>query len=169
MTNSQLIEKTAKRSLICKESTALVLQACFDIIRESLVNGDNWGHVRIDGFGTFYGSHMRAHKGKSPLLPGEDVEFKEKFRPRFSPTSSFNRDVMEGRHYDEPIHKAFQPFENLTERAQNIVDPRTKCEKLRKRLERRYQIQCEAAARGRATHQANLLRKKAEKNQTDLP
>ena len=91
MNTKQLIALTVKRSGICQATVEQVLPACFDIIRETIVTGQNRGSVLLPGFGTFYAQKRKINVA-DPKNPGQRIQG-YRLAPRFMPTTGFRADV----------------------------------------------------------------------------
>ncbi|MGH7933625.1 MAG: integration host factor subunit alpha [Candidatus Binataceae bacterium] len=63
MTKADLVELIYERVGSSKKEAGEVVEAVFDIIRESLRRGEK---VKISGFGTFTVNHKRARRGRNP-------------------------------------------------------------------------------------------------------
>ena len=148
MNSRQLIDETIRRSGVCRQTVEYLLPICFDIIRETVVTGENDGRVCINGFGTFYSSNTGTRTVISPLLPGQILKVPKKVRPRFSPTSGFFNDLESRIH--NPTSMPFQQPLGFTERARNYIDPRTEDPKKQQTLERRHTRQRQALSDARA-------------------
>ena len=81
MNKTELIAAVAERSGHTKHDTAIMMDAVFTVIEESLLNGSE---VKVPGFGKFAVKHREARVGKDPRT-GEEKEFPAKtvavFRP----------------------------------------------------------------------------------------
>lgn len=92
MTHKQLITFVSQRSGVCTATVGQVLPAVFDIIRETVITGQNHGTVRLDGFGTFYAQNRKTNLA-DPGHPGQRIRG-YKLTPRFSPVLSFKEEVL---------------------------------------------------------------------------
>ena len=75
MTKTELIAKTAGKAGLAKKDVAGVVNALFEVIKESLKNGEE---VRITGFGSFKVVERAARKGKN--LQTSDMSLTYGFR-----------------------------------------------------------------------------------------
>jgi DNA-binding protein HU-beta len=79
MNKSELIEKVAQSAELNKAAAARAVEATFNIIAESLKNGDS---VTLSGFGTFSVSSRKARTGRNPRT-GEPIMIAASRSPRF--------------------------------------------------------------------------------------
>ncbi len=63
MNKTELIAAVAERSGHTKHDTAIMMDAVFTVIEESLLNGSE---VKVPGFGKFAVKHREARVGKRP-------------------------------------------------------------------------------------------------------
>lgn len=80
MNKTEIIAAAAERTRIDKRTTADIANAIFDIIKESLVEGDP---VRIAGVGNFGVKHLAARQGKNPKT-GEPLDVAARIKVTFS-------------------------------------------------------------------------------------
>ena len=70
MTKADIIENTYEKVGISKKETAKVVQSIFDIIKETLEDGEN---VKVSGFGNFMVRQKKTRRGRNPQT-GEEIE-----------------------------------------------------------------------------------------------
>jgi DNA-binding protein HU-beta len=70
MTKADLIESSANKVELPKQSIEEIINGLFDDITSALKNGDK---INISGFGTFSVSHRKARTGRNPKT-GETIQ-----------------------------------------------------------------------------------------------
>ncbi len=68
MNKSELVEVVSEKAEVTKKVAEKVVNAVFDSITDSLVNGDK---VQVIGFGTFEARHREAREGRNPATGGK--------------------------------------------------------------------------------------------------
>ncbi|MCD6534919.1 MAG: integration host factor subunit alpha [Deltaproteobacteria bacterium] len=63
MTKADLIDTVCEENGFSKRESAKIVENMFDIIKETLENGEN---VKLSGFGSFNIQHKRARRGRNP-------------------------------------------------------------------------------------------------------
>jgi len=63
MTKADIIEVVCEENGFSKRESAKIVENMFDIIKETLENGEN---VKLSGFGNFNIQHKRARRGRNP-------------------------------------------------------------------------------------------------------
>ena len=63
MTKADLIDTVCEENGFSKRESAKIVENMFDIIKETLENGEN---VKLSGFGSFNVRHKRARRGRNP-------------------------------------------------------------------------------------------------------
>ena len=91
MNKTELIAAVAERSGHTKHDTAIMMDAVFTVIEESLLNGSE---VKVPGFGKFAVKHREARVGKDPRT-GEEKEFSAKTVAVFRPAKPL-KDALNG-------------------------------------------------------------------------
>ena len=81
MNKTSLIEKVAAEANVTKKDAAIVVNATFDAITESLAAGES---VQLIGFGTFETRARKARTGHNPQT-GETIKIKASKTPAFKP------------------------------------------------------------------------------------
>ena len=69
MTKADLIDTVCEENGFSKRESAKIVENMFDIIKETLENGEN---VKLSGFGSFNIQHKRARRGRNPQT-GEEM------------------------------------------------------------------------------------------------
>jgi integration host factor subunit alpha len=64
LTKAHLSEALFSKNIFTKTQSAQVIDTLFDLIKQSLQNGED---VLISGFGKFSVQEKQAHKGRNPL------------------------------------------------------------------------------------------------------
>ena len=85
MTKKELINQISKEANLTKKDAAIALDAVFDIIKDSVTEGDQ---IRIHGFGTFDVRQVAARKGFNPQT-GETMTIPSHKRIVFKPSKTF--------------------------------------------------------------------------------
>ncbi len=89
MNKNELIAQVADRSDLSKADAAKAVDAVFDSISESLVDG---AEVRLIGFGTFSVANRAARLGRNPRS-GEQIQIKASRQPKFKAGKSLKESV----------------------------------------------------------------------------
>ena len=63
MTKAELVEKIYERLGLTKKECYNLVESVFDIMKESLINGEN---LKISSFGSFLVKEKKARKGRNP-------------------------------------------------------------------------------------------------------
>lgn len=79
MNKNDLIQKLSDRSGLQKTDAAKAVDGVFDIITDTLKQGDE---VRLTGFGVFVVALRAGGKGRNPQT-GEEITIKPSKQPRF--------------------------------------------------------------------------------------
>jgi DNA-binding protein HU-beta len=85
MNKSQLIDRIAQETQLTKTSVEEALNATMELIRKSVVKGDD---VTLVGFGTFTRAKRRARVGRNPQT-GAEISIPAASVPRFRPSKDF--------------------------------------------------------------------------------
>jgi len=83
MTKADIIENTYEKVGISKKETAKVVQSIFDIIKETLEEGEN---VKVSGFGNFMVRQKKTRRGRNPQT-GEEIEISARKVITFKPSN----------------------------------------------------------------------------------
>jgi len=78
---NDLIQQLSERSGLGKTEAAKAVDGVFDLITDTLKNGDE---VRLTGFGVFVVAQRAGGKGRNPQT-GEEITIKPSKQPRFRP------------------------------------------------------------------------------------
>ena len=70
MTKADIIESLYDQVGLSKRESADIVETLFDIIKETLENGEN---IKLSGFGSFNIRDKRARRGRNPQT-GEEIE-----------------------------------------------------------------------------------------------
>lgn len=91
MTKNELIRVTAKKAGYTQETTARILEAALETMKDALISGEA---ITIPHFGKL---ERRQHKGRTAYTPltGEIVEMAAKFYAGFVPSRSFKNRLNE--------------------------------------------------------------------------
>ena len=81
MNKNDLIQQLSERSGLGKTEAAKAVDGVFDLITDTLKNGDE---VRLTGFGVFVVAQRAGGKGRNPQT-GEEITIKPSKQPRFRP------------------------------------------------------------------------------------
>lgn len=79
MTKNQFVAAIAAKTSKSKSETAEIVDAIFDTITSTMINGDS---VNISGFGVFRVSDRKAREGINPKT-GEKIHIAAKKAPKF--------------------------------------------------------------------------------------
>lgn len=79
MNKTELIDSMAEKAGLTKADAGKALNACVDIIKEQLANGDK---VTLIGFGTFSVVDRPAHTGRNPRT-GKTINIAAKKSAKF--------------------------------------------------------------------------------------
>ena len=79
MNKNDLIQKVSDRTGLLKTDAAKAVDGVFDIITDTLKQGDE---VRLTGFGVFVVALRAGGKGRNPQT-GEEITIKPSKQPRF--------------------------------------------------------------------------------------
>ncbi|MGG3736927.1 HU family DNA-binding protein [Aeribacillus pallidus] len=85
----QLIEAVAEKAELTKKDATKVVDAVFEVIQNSLANGDK---VQLIGFGNFEVRERAARTGRNPQT-GEVIEFLASKVPAFKPGKQLKETV----------------------------------------------------------------------------
>jgi integration host factor subunit alpha len=69
MTKADMVELVYDRIGVSKREAAKIVETVFDIIKETLEEGEN---VKISGFGSFNIQHKKPRRGRNPQT-GEEI------------------------------------------------------------------------------------------------
>ncbi|NPA24431.1 MAG: integration host factor subunit alpha [Deltaproteobacteria bacterium] len=69
MTKADMVELVYDRIGVSKREATRIVETIFDIIKETLENGEN---VKISGFGSFNIQHKKPRRGRNPQT-GEEI------------------------------------------------------------------------------------------------
>ena len=83
MTKADLIDAICKENGFSKRESAKITETLFDIIKETLENGEN---VKLSGFGSFNIQHKRARRGRNPQT-GEPMTISARRILSFKPSN----------------------------------------------------------------------------------
>jgi len=83
MTKADIIENTYEKVGISKKETANVIQTVFDIMKDTLENGEN---IKISGFGNFMVRQKNTRRGRNPQT-GEEIEISARKVITFKPSN----------------------------------------------------------------------------------
>ncbi|QSO53441.1 HU family DNA-binding protein [Alicyclobacillus curvatus] len=89
MNKTDLVQAVAERTGITKKEVAQVVDAVFDVIQESLSQGDK---VQLVGFGNFEIRERAARKGRNPQT-GEEIEIAASKIPAFKAGKSLREGI----------------------------------------------------------------------------
>ncbi len=81
MNKTELVNSVAEKGELTKKDAAKAVEAVFEIITDSLKNGDK---VQLIGFGNFEVRDRSARKGRNPQT-GEEIEIAASKVPAFAP------------------------------------------------------------------------------------
>lgn len=81
MNKSELAVKLSEVSKLSKKDSSLAVDTVFDIIMDTLKNGEN---VQLIGFGNFEVRERAARKGRNPQT-GDEIEIAAGKVPAFKP------------------------------------------------------------------------------------
>lgn len=81
MNKNELVSAVAEKGELSKQQAVSAVDAVFDVITESLSNGDD---IRLVGFGTFSVSNRAASKGRNPST-GAEVDIPARKVAKFTP------------------------------------------------------------------------------------
>lgn len=68
MTKIDIVQDVCGKLGFSKKDSARIVEAVFDIMKESLASGEK---VKISGFGSFIVKEKKARKGRNPQTGGE--------------------------------------------------------------------------------------------------
>jgi integration host factor subunit alpha len=92
MTKAELVDLVYERVGSSKKEACEVVEAIFDIIRDSLRHGDK---VKISGFGTFVVNHKHARRGRNPQT-GDSITIDSRRVLSFKPSQVLKDRVNNG-------------------------------------------------------------------------
>ncbi len=69
MTKADMVELVYERIGVSKRESARIVETIFDIIKETLEQGDN---VKVSGFGSFNLQYKKPRRGRNPQT-GEEI------------------------------------------------------------------------------------------------
>jgi integration host factor subunit alpha len=93
MTKADLVELIYERVGSSKKEAGEVVEAVFEIIRESLRRGEK---VKISGFGSFAVNHKRARRGRNPQT-GAPITIDSRCVLSFKPSQVLKERMSDGR------------------------------------------------------------------------
>jgi integration host factor subunit alpha len=83
MTKADMIDAVCEENGFSKRESAKITEIMFDIIKETLENGEN---VKLSGFGSFNIQHKRARLGRNPQT-GEKMTISARRILSFKPSN----------------------------------------------------------------------------------
>ncbi|QSO45735.1 HU family DNA-binding protein [Alicyclobacillus mengziensis] len=89
MNKTDLVQAVAQRTGVTKKEVAQVVDTVFDVIQESLSQGDK---VQLVGFGNFEIRERAARKGRNPQT-GEEIEIAASKIPAFKAGKSLREGI----------------------------------------------------------------------------
>lgn len=89
MNKTDLVQTVAQRTGVTKKEVAQVVETVFDVIQESLSQGDK---VQLVGFGNFEIRQRAARKGRNPQT-GEEIEIAASKIPAFKAGKSLREGI----------------------------------------------------------------------------
>jgi len=89
MTKSDIVEKVYEKIGFSKKETMEMVDSVFDIIRDTLTEGDR---VKIANFGNFEVRQKRSRKGRNPQT-GEAMEISARKVLSFKPSVMLKREL----------------------------------------------------------------------------
>ena len=89
MNKTDLVQAVAQRTGVTKKEVAQVVDTVFDVIQESLTQGDK---VQLVGFGNFEIRERAARKGRNPQT-GEEIEIAASRIPAFKAGKSLREGI----------------------------------------------------------------------------
>ena len=92
MTKSELIDKFARDADISRQRAAVVVEAFFEALSESLAEGNR---VELRTFGNFSVRSYGSYAGRNPKT-GANVFVPEKRLPYFKPSTQLRQRIEEG-------------------------------------------------------------------------
>ncbi len=102
MTKAEIVEQIYERVGFSKKEAAELVEKVFDIIKETLANGEK---VKISGFGNFVVRQKNARKGRNPQT-GEEILLEARrvltFKPSFVLKNILNDVEIEVESGDQP-------------------------------------------------------------------
>ncbi len=69
MTKADMVELVYERIGVSKRESARIVETIFDVVKETLEQGEN---VKISGFGSFNIQHKKPRRGRNPQT-GEEI------------------------------------------------------------------------------------------------
>jgi integration host factor subunit alpha len=70
MTKAEIVERVYERVGFSKKEAADIVELVFDLMKETLENGEK---IKVSGFGNFVVKEKRARRGRNPQT-GEEIE-----------------------------------------------------------------------------------------------
>ncbi len=83
MTKADIIENIYEKVGISKKETSNVVQSIFDIIKDTLEDGEN---VKVSGFGNFTVRSKKTRRGRNPQT-GEEITISARKVITFKPSN----------------------------------------------------------------------------------
>jgi nucleoid DNA-binding protein len=90
MNKTNIIKKLSDKTMIAEDDSAIIFNVIFDIIKESLINGDK---VMIRKFGTFFIQNRKARIASDPKDNSIKINVPAKNVIKFKPSKSLNERV----------------------------------------------------------------------------
>ncbi len=92
MTKSELSEEVARRLGITKKLASQVVDTVFQVILDTLRDGDEKVKVQVIPFGSFTKRRRKAREGRDPRT-GKPIQIRERVVPVFTPGKALREAV----------------------------------------------------------------------------
>jgi integration host factor subunit alpha len=89
MTKAELVEKIYERLGLTKRECYNLVESVFDIMKESLIEGEN---LKISSFGSFIVKEKKARKGRNPQT-NETITISERKVIAFRPSKILRNEI----------------------------------------------------------------------------
>ena len=101
LTKAGIIDQVSAQSALSKSDAAEAVDACLNIIKETLAQGEK---VKISGFGNFVVRHKNARKGRNPQT-GQEILLEARKVLTFKPSLVLKNILNE----EEPASQSESP------------------------------------------------------------
>ena len=87
MTKAEIVERVYERVGFSKKEAVDIVELVFDLMKETLRNGDR---IKVSGFGNFVVKEKRARRGRNPQT-GEEIEIAPRRVLTFRPSQTLKK------------------------------------------------------------------------------
>jgi len=87
MTKAEIVERVYERVGFSKKEAADIVELVFDLMKETLENGEK---IKVSGFGNFIVKEKRARRGRNPQT-GEEIEIAPRRVLTFRPSQTLKK------------------------------------------------------------------------------